>query len=204
MSVAKNRTKLVDKKSHYVLSAPYRAGLKIRELEKIEIEKLWSQKVIEPARTQWAALIIFAPKNAVTLRFCVDCRMRNTLTKRASYAILQMDECIDSLGKAAVVSTLNANSGYWQVEVDEANKDRNGFTLPHRNYRFIRMQFELGNALGTFQRTIYVKLLTVKWQFALVNLDDMVVFSTSPQECCEYCELAGELKCLSFDLGALL
>jgi hypothetical protein len=30
-----------------------------------------------------------------------------------------MDDCLDSLGDAQVFSTLDANTGYWQVKVAE-------------------------------------------------------------------------------------
>ena len=33
-----------------------------------------------------------------------------------------MDECIDSLGEATIFATLDANAGYWQVEIDENDR----------------------------------------------------------------------------------
>ena len=39
-----------------------------------------------------------------------------------------MDECIDYLGDATIFSTLDCNSWYWHVEVDEADKDKTTFT----------------------------------------------------------------------------
>lgn len=35
-----------------------------------------------------------------------------------------MDECVDSFGEAAIFSTLNANSEYLQVEIEEADRDK--------------------------------------------------------------------------------
>lgn len=93
-----------------------------------------------------------------------------------------MDERIDSLGEATVFSTLDANGSYWQIEIEKSDRDKTAFTSPHGLYRFIRMPFGLRNAPGTFQRTMDVILSTVKWQFALVYLDDIVVFSRTPVE----------------------
>lgn len=89
-----------------------------------------------------------------------------------------MDKCIDSLDKAAIFSTLEEDdSEYWQVEIDKADYDESAFTSHHRLYRFIRMPFGLRIATGTYQRTMEVKLFVVKWQIALVDLDDIVIFS---------------------------
>lgn len=55
-----------------ILSAPYRAGLKVREFEKHEREILLSEKDFEPAQTELAALIVFPPKKDGLIRFVVD------------------------------------------------------------------------------------------------------------------------------------
>lgn len=36
-----------------------------------------------------------------------------------------MNESIDFLGKAAFLSTMHVNSGYWQIKVEELNRERN-------------------------------------------------------------------------------
>lgn len=93
-----------------------------------------------------------------------------------------MDKCIDSLGKATVFSTFDANNWYWQVEIDEKQRDKTAFTTQHGLYRFIRMSFVFRNAPGTFQRKMDGILSSVNWQFALVYLDDIVTFSKSDEQ----------------------
>lgn len=78
-----------------------------------------SQDVIELAQTEWTTPVVFAPKKDGLFRFCVDYSKSNNLTHRNSYPILRMDECIDSFGKATSFSILDANSGYYQVEIGE-------------------------------------------------------------------------------------
>lgn len=51
------------------------------------------------------------------------------------------------------------------------------FTCDHILYRFIRMPLGIRNAPGIFRRTMDLILKTVKWQFALVYLDCIFVFS---------------------------
>jgi transposase InsO family protein len=162
-----------------VHSQPYRAGTRAREIEKAEIEKMLAQGVIEPATCEWASPIVMVPKPDGSLRFCVDYRKLNAITVPDTYPLPRMDECIDSLGEAAIFTTLDCNSGYWQIPVDPADRDKTTFTSHYGIYRFIRLPFGLRNAPGTFQRAVDIILSGVKWKTCLVYLDDVIVFSPS-------------------------
>ena len=86
-----------------------------------------------------------------------------------------MDECIDSLGSATVFSTLDCNSGYWQIPMAPEDMEKTAFISHYGLYRFRRMPFGLKNATGTFQRIAYIIMASVRWQHALVYLDDVIV-----------------------------
>ena len=109
--------------SEPVFSQPYRAGPKAREIEQEEVSKMLTAGIIEPATTEWASLVVLVPKTDGTLRFCVDNRKLNALTVKESYPLPLIDECLDTLGDAAIFSTLDCNSGYWQIPVAETDKD---------------------------------------------------------------------------------
>ena len=104
------------------------------------------------------------------------------MTVRDAYPIPRMDECIDSLGDAVIFSTLDCNSGYWQIPMAEEERDKTAFISHYDLYRWLRMPFGLKNAPGTFQRAADVILASVKWQFALVYLDDIIIYSKSIEE----------------------
>lgn len=93
-----------------------------------------------------------------------------------------MDKYIDSQREATEFSTLDAKTGYLQIKVGELDRDKTASTSGHKLYRFKRMTFGLQNAPDTFQRTTDVILFTLKWQFALDYLDDVVVLLRAPEE----------------------
>lgn len=95
-----------------IQSAPLRARLKLREFEKYQIDKVVFEGFIEPTQTKCTATIVFAPEKDGSFRFCVDDRKLYAVTKRHVYQIQNMDESIDSLGEAAVLSTLGAYCRY--------------------------------------------------------------------------------------------
>jgi Reverse transcriptase (RNA-dependent DNA polymerase) len=138
-----------------------------------------AQKVIEPATCEWASPIVLVPKPDGTLRFCVDYRRLHTITVPDTYPLPRMDECIDSLGDALVFTTLDCNSGYWQIPVHPGDRDKTTFTSHYGIYRFLRLPFGLRNAPATFQRAIDIILSGIKWKTCLVYLGDFIVFSGS-------------------------
>ena len=157
--------------------APYRAGPKAREIEQMEVNRMLDAGVIEPAQSAWASPVVLVPKPDGSLRFCVDYRRLNAATIRDIYPIPRMDECIDSLGDANIFTTLDCNSGYWQIPVSPEDRDKTAFTCHSGLYRYKRMPFGLTNAPATFQRTLDILLSPFRWRSCLVYLDDVIVFS---------------------------
>lgn len=93
-----------------------------------------------------------------------------------------MNEYIHCLGEEIVLSTLDANSGCLQIKIDGVDRDKTASTSSHSLYEFIEMPFSLKNAQTTSHRATDLMLVSVQWQFALVYLDDIVIFSKSPAD----------------------
>jgi Reverse transcriptase (RNA-dependent DNA polymerase) len=181
IKATKHRIQLIPG-SKPVHSHPYRAGPKAREMERQEVERMLKADVIEPACSEWASPVVLVPKPDGSLRFCVDYRKLNSITVKDTYPLPRMDESIDSLGDAAIFSTLDCNSGYWQIPINEEDRDKTTFTSHVGAYRFIRMPFGLCNAPATFQRSLDIILSRVKCKSCLVYLDDVIVFSRTIEE----------------------
>lgn len=125
----------------------------------------------------WAAKGFFALVKDGKMRFCLDRRKQNAVTKKDSNPISRMDECIDSLGEAAIFSTLGAQSGYWLVGIDAADRDKLASTSHHALYRFLCMLFGLKSAHDRFQRITEVILCKMRRQFALKYIEKIVIFT---------------------------
>ena len=86
-----------------------------------------------------------------------------------------------------MVSTLDCNSGYWQISVADEDRDKTTFVCHEGAYRYIRLPFCLSNAPATFQRAIYMILGGFKWKSCPAYLDDIIVFSQAAGKHVEYC-----------------
>lgn len=131
---------------------------------------------------KWAAPIAFVAEKDKTLRFCVDHRKVKAVTNRDSSSMPSVDGRRESHGKATFFYTLNANSGYWQIGMEDVDEEKTAFTFYQRLYRFVHMQFGLCNVPSTFQHTIDVIMSSTKWKFAIACPNNIIVFSKTPQQ----------------------
>ena len=160
----------------------YRQGLKRRQQTEAAVKQMLDAGVIEPANTEWASPVVLAPKPDGSQRFCVDYRKLNMETVADAYPLPRADDCLDSLGGADIFTTLDCNSGYWQIPVAERDRDKTAFTTHMGLFRYLRMPFGLRNAPATFQRALDIILSGVKWQTCLIYLDDVIVFGKSTEQ----------------------
>ncbi|UYV78565.1 K02A2.6-like, partial [Cordylochernes scorpioides] len=68
--------------------------------------------------------------------------------------IPKIDEVLDTLQGSKYFSVIDLKSGYWQVEVEEKDKEKTAFTTAHGLYEFNVMPFGLCNAPATFERNM--------------------------------------------------
>lgn len=80
--------------------------------------------IIEPSSSPWAAGVVLVEKKDGTKRFCVDYRSLNSRTVKDEYPLPRIDDFFDRLGGASWFCTLDLYSGYWQVEMNKADKPR--------------------------------------------------------------------------------
>lgn len=49
------------------------------------------------------------------------------MTIKDSYSLLHMDECVETLGKAKILTALDAYGAYWQVDVKKDDRSKTTF-----------------------------------------------------------------------------
>lgn len=181
ISIAKHKIELLPN-SNPVHSELCLAGPTVREFQRLEIEKRLSQNVIEPAQTLFAAQIVLAPKKDGSLHFSVGYSKRNNLSRWNLYFIPRINEGIDCLGEATVLSTIDANSGYWIVEIEDRDGDETTFTSHHGLFQPVRMPIDFKNAPEAFQTTMGTILTKVEWQYVSAFLYENAVFATTSKK----------------------
>jgi hypothetical protein len=90
-----------------------------------------------------------------------------------------IDECIDSLIGNTWFSKLDANSAYFQVKVNEADKSKTAFITKYGTYQFVKIPFGLCNAPSTFSRVMNLVLKGLNWNIVLAFLYDILVLGNT-------------------------
>ena len=159
-----------------------------RQIVEEEIQKMLDKGVIEPGGGPWASPIVLVKKKSGEWRFCIDYRKLNEVTKKDAYPLPRIDDTLDMLSGAKYFSTLDLASGYWQVAMDESDKEKTAVCTHQGLYQFKRMPFGLCNAPSTFERLMDVVLKGLVGVRCLVYLDDVIVFGATIGECCDHLE----------------
>ena len=117
----------------------------------------------EKSTSPWASPIVLVAKKDGSIRFCVDYRKVNKITRKDAYPLPRIDSTLDTLSGAQWFSTLDLLSGYWQVEVEEADRPKTAFCTTEGLFQFKVMPFGLSNAPATFQRVMDLALAGLQW-----------------------------------------
>lgn len=110
------------------------------------------------------------------MRFCVDYRQLNKITRKDSHPLPRITEALDALGGAQWFTTLDFRSGYWQISMSEDSKEKTAFITHNGLYEFKVLPFGLCNSPATFQRLMTHALRGLEWDICLVHIDDLIIF----------------------------
>ncbi|UYV61247.1 hypothetical protein LAZ67_1004099 [Cordylochernes scorpioides] len=109
---------------------PYRVAPSERRLIQDEVNKMIENHIVKPSESPWSSPVILVRKKDGTWRFCVDYRRLNKITKKDVYPLPRIDNALDSLAGSSYFSTMDLRSGYWQIEVDEKDREKTAFITP--------------------------------------------------------------------------
>ncbi|KAK7913399.1 hypothetical protein WMY93_013610 [Mugilogobius chulae] len=151
----------------------------------LNIGHLTEQQQSQPSKSEWCNPVVLVPKKDGTIRFCIDFRYLNSISKFDSYPTPRVDELIERLGKAKYLTTIDLCKGYWQVPLSEQSREFTAFRTPWGLFEFTVLPFGLHGAPATFQR-LMDQVLCGHSEYACAYLDDIVVFSTTWEDHMEH------------------
>ena len=150
---------------------------------KEHLQEMLSIGAIRPSTSPWSSNVVIVRKKDGTIRFCIDFRKLNAKTKKDAYGIPKIDDTLHLLSGAKYFSKLDLKSGYWQVELEEKDKEKTAFQVPGLGFwECTVMPFGLTNAPATFQRLMERCMGDINLQDCLIYLDDIIIFSKTIEE----------------------
>ena len=132
---------------------------------------------IVPSTAPYASPILMAAKPGGGLRFCVDYRKLNELTKKDRYPIPLIDELLQRVSKAKFFTKLDIQQGFHRIRMHPDSEDLTTFRTRYGAYKYKVMPFGLTNGPATFQRYINHALSDYLDDFCTAFIDDILIYT---------------------------
>ena len=140
-----------------------------------------------PTDVKHCANVVIAPKKDpdtgqwTLLRFCVDLRNVNKLTKPMPRSFPIPEEMFLEIGHHQFYCALDLKAGFHQIKCTERAKHRLTFWWNGIAYRFTRMPFGAINSPAVFQNAVEAEL-NAHSSYAKVYIDDVLVWGDTVEE----------------------
>jgi exodeoxyribonuclease III len=177
---------------HPPCQPPYPKGRHRSSLIAEQVTKMLENNVIQKSVSPFAAPVSVVPKKDGGIRFVTDFRKLNEITIKDKYPLPRIDDMFDRLTGYTIFSTFDLLSGFWQIPVASEDRHKTAFVTGGGLYEYKVLPFGLTNSPPTFQRAMDLVLAGLKWVHCMVYIDDIIIFSNSPEEHLNHLELVFE------------
>lgn len=146
-----------------------------------QLDEMLKEDVVEPCESPWSSPVLVTPKKNGELRFCLDSRKLNAVTKKDAYSLPYMAEILDNLRDARYLSSIDLSKSFWQILIREEDRQKTAFYIPSRGtFQFKAMAFGLTNASATQQRLVDTLFYGPEFEHRVfVFIDDVIIASNT-------------------------
>jgi len=166
----------------FSLSTPRRVAIPLLPKVKEELTRMEALGVIERVEqpTEWCAGLVVVPKPNGKVCICVDLSKLYESVCRERHPLPAVEQTLTQLAGATVFSTLDANSGFWQIPLSRESSLLTTFISPYGRYCFKHLPFGISSAPEYFQQRMSAILSGVTGVVCL--MDDILIHMKTQSE----------------------
>ena len=141
------------------------------------LTELLDKEFIRVSNSLAAAPVLFVRKPGGGLRFCVDYRGLNKITRKDRYPLPLIYETLRNIGRAKWYTKLDVIAAFHKIRIAEGNEWMTAFRTRYGLFEWLVTPFGLANAPSTFQKYINWTLRDYLDDFCSAYVDDILIYS---------------------------
>ncbi len=154
------------------------------EKELLLIKKIFqkhlSKNFIKSSIASYAFFILFAKKLDEELRFCVNYRKLNVITKKNRYFIFLIVEIIARFFKVRWMIKIDIRHAFNKIRMHlKENENLTTFRIKYETYKYLIMFLELINESFIFQNFMNDTLINYLNYFVITYLNDIIMYNNT-------------------------
>ena len=143
-----------------------------------ELTSYLDKGFIQESKSPAGAPVLFARKPGGGLRFCIDYRGLNAISRKDRYPLPLIKETLSALGRAKWLTKLDVSSAFHRIRVAKGEEWKTAFRTRYGLFEWKVCPFGLANAPSTFQRYINWALRDYLDDFCSAYVDDILIFTS--------------------------
>jgi hypothetical protein len=136
------------------------------------------------------------------IRFCVDYRGLNKITKRDRYPLPLLSETLRNIAKARWFTKVDVIAAFHKIRVAPGDEEKTAFRTRYGSFEWLVVPFGLTGAPAAFQRYINSVLQDYLDDFVSAYIDDVLIFSSGTLQ--DHREKVGKVLQRLMDAGLQL
>lgn len=142
------------------------------------LTELLEKGYIRASSSPAGAPVLFVRKPGGGLRFCVDYRALNAITRADRYPLPLIRETLDNLSKAKWFTKLDVRAAFYKLRIKEGDEWKTAFRTRFGLFEWLVTPFGLSGAPATFQRYVNTTLRPYLDIFCSSYLDDVLIYTS--------------------------
>jgi len=134
------------------------------------------------SQAPFASPILFIKKPNRGLRFYIDYRKLNNITRKDRYPLPLLNKTLAQISRAKVFTKLDIRQAFHQIRIDPRSKDLTIFRTRYGTYKYKVLPFRLTNGPAMYQRYINDILFNYLNDFYTAYLDNIMIYSKNKLE----------------------
>ena len=171
---------VIDTGDHKPIKQRYRPiSPALEEDFKRQLEEWLEQDICEESFSDWSSPPVGIRKKSGKIRWCLDWRAINEITKTDAYPMPQVNDTIRKLAGSSIFSGLDLKGAFHVIPIRKSDREKTAFATPWGHFQFKRLGFGLKNGPPAYCRLVAEVLKGIPTSMVVGFMDDAVVHSAT-------------------------